>query len=124
MNEITILEQVLNSLRKDRKILLAFLFGSYAKGLQHKRSDIDLAVYINADNEEERINIIDSILMSTDTPVEILNLNDEDESPFMVQKALKGVPLIEPDMETYYKVAGRALHESESIRFKREASGF
>ncbi len=123
-NEIDSLKQVLNTLRAEGKILLAYLYGSYARGTQHKRSDIDLAVYINADSEEEIINLIDSILMSMDTPIEILRLEDEDESPFIVQKALKGVPLVEPDMETFYKVSHRALHETEGIRFKRELADF
>jgi len=122
INEIDILRQVLNNLRKEGKILLAYLYGSYVTGSQHKRSDIDLAVYLNTGDEKEIIEIIDTILMATDTPIEILRLDDEEESQFIVQKALQGVPLVDPDMETFYKVAHRALHETESIRFKRETS--
>ncbi|MBI4849242.1 MAG: nucleotidyltransferase domain-containing protein [Nitrospirae bacterium] len=117
------MKQVLNTLRAEGKILLAYLYGSYAEGTQHKRSDIDLAVYINADSEEETIKLIDTILMSMDTPIEILRLDDEDESPFIVQTALKGTPLIEPDIKTFYEVSHRALHETEGIRFKREYAG-
>jgi predicted nucleotidyltransferase len=123
-NEISSLKQVLNTLRAESKILLAYLYGSYSTGLQHGRSDIDLAVYINSNDDKEIIEIIDTILMTSEVPIEILRLDDDDESQFIVQKALKGIPLIEPDTETFYKVARRALYESESIRFKREASGF
>jgi predicted nucleotidyltransferase len=120
IEEINSLKQVLNNLRNQNKILLAYLYGSYAARLQHKRSDIDLAVYLDTRDEKEAIEIIDTILMSTDATIEILRLDDEEESPFIIQKALKGIPLVEPDMEAFYKVSHRVLHEAESIRFKRE----
>jgi predicted nucleotidyltransferase len=117
--EIDALKKALEGFRKKGKILLAYLYGSYAKGTQHQRSDIDLAIYIDTDNEKEAAAITDSILMAAERPVEVLRLDDEDESPFVVQESLKGVPLVEPDMETLYKVAHRALHQSEAIRHKR-----
>ena len=117
--EINALKAVLEGLRKQRKILLAYLYGSYAKKIQHQRSDIDLAVYINTDDEKEAIEIIDALLMAAVKPVEVLRLDDEEESPFVIQESLKGIPLVEPDMETLYRVAHRALHEAESIRYKR-----
>jgi predicted nucleotidyltransferase len=118
-NDIKKLKEVLNNFKRDGKVLLAYLYGSYAVGLEHKRSDIDIAVYINTKDEKEMDNIIDAILMASDKPVEILRLDDEDESPFIVQSALKGMPLIEPDEETLYMVARRVLHEAEGIRYKR-----
>lgn len=117
--DINALKEVLEGFRKKGKILLAYLYGSYAQGTQHQRSDIDLAIYINTDDEKEAVGIIDSILMAVEKPVEALRLDDEDESPFIIQESLKGVPLVEPDMETLYRVAHRALHESEGIRYKR-----
>ena len=57
--------------------------------------------------------------MAAEGPVEVLRLDDEDESPFVIQESLKGIPLVEPDMETLYRVAHRALHQSEGIRYKR-----
>ena len=99
--------------------MLAYLYGSYASNLQHKRSDIDLALYLNTDDKKEREDIIDAILMSSDRQIGILMLDDEDESPFIIQEAIKGVPLIDPDIETLYSVARYALHETEGIRYKR-----
>ena len=34
-------------------------------------------------------------------------------------EALKGIPLIEPDIETLYMVANRALHEAENIQTEK-----
>ncbi len=118
-HEINALKAVLEEFRKQGKILLAYLYGSYTKGMSHKRSDIDLAIYLNTADESETIEIIDAVLMTSERPIEILRLDDEDESPFIIQEALKGVPLVEPDTETLYKVARRVLHEAEGIRYKR-----
>lgn len=118
--EIEALRNVLNNLRNEGKILLAYLYGSYAIAQQHKHSDIDLAIYLDTRDEEEAIEIIDAILMTTEKTVEILRLDDEDESPFMIQEAIKGVPLVDPDMETLYSVAHKALHEAEGIRYRRQ----
>jgi len=119
LTEVEKLKKVLIELNKEGRVLLAYLFGSYANDTQHKRSDIDIALYLNTSSESETIEVVDKILMAVDRAVEILRLDDEDESPFIVQEALNGAPLIEPDEETLYKVTDRVLHEAENIRFKR-----
>lgn len=113
------LKSVLEELKVKNKVLLAYLFGSYAGNTHHRRSDLDVAVYLNTNSDVEKMEMIDKILMSVDKQVDVLMLDDEDESPFVVQEALKGVPLVEPDTETFYKLSDRVLHETESIRFKR-----
>lgn len=59
------MKEILCELRKEGKVLIALLYGSYARGTPHVRSDIDLAVFIRANNENEEIEIVDKILMST-----------------------------------------------------------
>ena len=113
------LKQVLLKLCKKGKIKLAYLFGSAARGDLHPRSDLDLAVYIEAD-EKQTIEIENQILVSTARDIHLLRLDNEEESPIFVQEALKGIPLIEPDLDSYYKVAHWALHEAESLRFRRK----
>ena len=117
------LKAVLQELRKEGKMPVALLYGSYARGTLHKRSDIDLAVFIRARDEKEEIEIIDKILMSTERQISILRLDDEDESPFVVQDALKGIHLVKPDEDTLYEVAHRVLHDAEEVRFRRSLSG-
>lgn len=99
------------------------LYGSYARGASHKRSDIDIALFISSGNKEEEMEIIDEILMSAEKDISILRLDDEDESPFVTKEALKGIHLVEPDLDTLYKVSHRVLHECEEIRFRRSLSG-
>ena len=121
-SDIERLKSVLIQLRNEGKVTLAILFGSRVHGGQHERSDIDLAVYLRADGEREQTETVDRILMSTDRHIDILRLDDDEESPFIVQEALKGVHLVEPDKQRLSEVSHRALHESESIRFRRESA--
>lgn len=122
IEEIEPIKKLLEELKRDGKVLIAILYGSYAKGSIHKNSDIDLALYINTKDIMEDIKIVDRILMSVERNVSILRLDDEDESPFVVQNALKGVYLIEPNREILYLISNRVLHECESIRFRKKVS--
>lgn len=101
---------------------IALLFGSYARGEAHARSDIDLALYLKSSGPEEEMALIDEILMASEKQISILRLDDDEESPFIVQAALKGRHLIEPDPDILYGLYHRVLHETESIRFRREAT--
>lgn len=118
--EIQKISRTLEQLRDEGVVRLAYLYGSFASGTQHARSDIDLAVFFSPESDNALVTAVDRIMMASDRDVEILYLNDEDESPFIVQQALKGTPLVEPDLETYYSLCRRVLHETESIRFRRE----
>ncbi|MEW6002084.1 MAG: nucleotidyltransferase domain-containing protein [Nitrospirota bacterium] len=118
--EIIPLKEILKTLRKENRILIAILYGSYSKGTPHKRSDIDLALYLKAKDEKDELEIVDKILVSVERNISILRLDDEEESPFVVQEALKGIHLIDPDTETLYKISHRVLHECEGMRFRKE----
>ncbi len=118
-DELKPLVDVLRRLREEGKVLVAMLFGSFARESPHGRSDVDIAIFLKTRDLDEEIEVIDEILTSLDREIHILRLDDEDESPFMVQEALKGIHLVEPDMDTLYSVAHRALHSAESIRFRR-----
>lgn len=45
--QYTHVENISKILEKEPGILFAYLFGSYAKNTMHKKSDIDIAVYLN-----------------------------------------------------------------------------
>lgn len=120
-NELLPLVKVLARLREEGKIRIALLYGSFADGLPHKRSDVDIAVFAGAMGREEEVAMQSEIMSSLEREVAILRLDDEDESPFIVQAALKGRHLVEPDYDLLYHVADWALHQSEDIRFRRAA---
>jgi predicted nucleotidyltransferase len=118
--ELQPLITVLSELKKEHKLDLAILFGSYAKGIHHHRSDIDLAISIPPVIQESEMDIIDRILMTSERHISMLRLDDVEESPLVIQEALKGIHLVAPDYYTYYFVADRVLHECESIRGRRQ----
>mgnify|MGYP001582826696 CR=1 FL=1 len=121
--EIESLRELLIKFKQEGKIKVALLYGSCARGASHKKSDIDIALFISPGNKEEEMEIIDEILMSAEKDISILRLDNEDESPFVTEEALKGIHLVEPDLEILYKVSHRVLHECEEIRFRRSLSG-
>jgi predicted nucleotidyltransferase len=108
--------EVLERLHADGKVIIALLYGSFATGIQHKRSDVDLALYLGPMQSDEEIDVLNAISGSLERDISVLRLDDEDESPFIVQAALKGIHLVEPDEEILYKVADQALHQSELVR--------
>ena len=95
-SELKPLITVLSELRAENKLSIAILFGSFAKGMHHSRSDIDLAIAIPLVHKDSEMDIIDRILMATERPISILRLDDLEESPIVVQESLKGVHLVEP----------------------------
>jgi len=113
--------ETLQELKDHDAIKVAMLYGSFAKGREHCRSDIDIAIALSSGLGEREFDVIDRILMSSDRNISILRLDDEDESPLIVQESLKGEHMVEPDWNVYYEIADRALHESESIRTRRQS---
>jgi len=47
-------ENITRVLEKEPEVLFAYLFGSYAKGIQDDKSDIDIAIYIQDENILEK----------------------------------------------------------------------
>ncbi|MDP2767841.1 MAG: nucleotidyltransferase domain-containing protein [Candidatus Methanoperedens sp.] len=48
------MENTTKILEKDSEVLFAYLFGSYAKGIQDEKSDIDIAIYLKDENILEK----------------------------------------------------------------------
>jgi len=55
-------ENIIKVLSEESDILFAFLFGSYAKGTQDEKSDIDIAVYLKDESILERVPLYPSRL--------------------------------------------------------------
>lgn len=56
-------ERLTEILENEKDILFAYLFGSYAKGTQDERSDIDIAVYLADESILERDHLYPSMLV-------------------------------------------------------------
>jgi predicted nucleotidyltransferase len=74
-------ESIIKVLENERDILFAYLFGSYAKGTQNEKSDIDIAVYLIDEKILEKYPLypsriairIEDILTKKNVDVRILN---------------------------------------------------
>jgi len=74
-------ESIIKVLENERDILFAYLFGSYAKGTQNEKSDIDIAVYLIDEEILEKYPLytsrlairIENILEKKKVDVRILN---------------------------------------------------
>lgn len=121
-DRIVPIKAVLEKLRAESKVLIAVLYGPYSEGALHGRPSIDIGIYMKAENESERMDIVDSIrtAVKDDTHVSILHLHDTDESPFAVQAALAGIHLVGPDIDALDDAYDWSLHASESMRFEKE----
>jgi uncharacterized protein (UPF0332 family) len=116
------IQAVLERLRAENRVLVAVLYGPYSEGTLHGHPGIDIGIYLRTDDEAERMRIVGSIRMAVtdDTHVSILHLNDTDESPFLVQEALAGIHLVEPDVDALDDAYDWASDEAESMRFEKE----
>jgi len=56
------LRSIFNEIKSKEKIQLAILFGSYAKGIQTKKSDIDIYIETQDRNLQKQLKLIDSKL--------------------------------------------------------------
>lgn len=56
------LRSIIGKIHKDKRIKLAFLFGSYAKGIATKESDIDIYIDINDKDLRKEFQLLDSRL--------------------------------------------------------------
>jgi len=101
-------------------VLQVYLFGSYAGGLPHDKSDIDLMVIIEdgLDAKRTAIGISNALIGERDIPLDILVNRSADFGVFSekptIQKHIKDEGVLLYDR--------RLLHELDTVREKRHIS--
>ncbi|MDP1694356.1 MAG: nucleotidyltransferase domain-containing protein, partial [Candidatus Woesearchaeota archaeon] len=88
------LRRVIELIKKNEKITLAILFGSYAKGTAHKDSDIDIYLCTTDTKLKEEVEAIDSKIS-----VKIGNYNKES----LLIKEIEKNHIILKGIELYYE---------------------
>ncbi len=133
MKEIAnrIVEKLGNYFEKRDDIVMAFLFGSWAKGHEGTESDIDIAVYFKPENnilewestdsqyESEREIWLD-IERIVEKDVDLLVLNRA--AATVADSALRGYPIIIKDRNLYMDFLLRIT--SEAIDFRQWVEGY
>lgn len=109
--------------KKREDVLMAFVFGSFAKGRQMKESDFDIAVYFeskpeNFEKEDEIWSDINKIIKDKEVHVVCLN-----EAPAtLISEVLKtGIPLAIKNQKLYWELYLEKSSEAEDFtRFAEE----
>ena len=126
-----IVEKLGNYFEKRDDIVMAFLFGSWAKGDEGTESDIDIAVYFKPENnilewestdsqyESEREIWLD-IERIVEKDVDLLVLNRA--AATVADSALRGYPIIIKDRNLYMDFLLRIT--SEAIDFRQWIDGY
>ncbi len=92
------IEKYIKEISKYYNILEVYLFGSYAKGTNHKDSDIDVAIVINSDNNV--FDLMVELMMLTQN----IDLRIEPH-PIKAKDFEEGNPFVQEIIDTGIKVA-------------------
>lgn len=93
------MEKLKKFFEEKEKIIMAFLFGSFAKGKNWKNSDVDIAVYLKDYSENEIIKLWNELedLLKKDVDLIILNTC----KPLIAWEALRGEKILIKDHNLY-----------------------
>ncbi len=96
-----------------KHVMMAFLFGSTMRGLQTKRSDIDIAVFLHPYHKSE-INIIwHSLEKELKKDIDLIILNEA--SATVSWEALKGKKILIRDPSLYLRYLLEVSREAEDF---------
>jgi predicted nucleotidyltransferase len=76
-------------LRKEPSVRLAVLFGSSARGREHRRSDIDLLVELDAASRDRLAGLEERLSSATGREVQLVSARDAQASPGLLADALR-----------------------------------
>lgn len=123
------LEKMIKALKgyfeKRDDVVMAFLFGSYARGISHRESDVDIAVYFRPKSgylEWEEFDIKyeaeDTVWLDAERllkrNVDLIILNRARST--IAQSAINGIPIIIKDRGLYLDFMLRVTSEAEDFR--------
>ena len=93
-----------NILAPNDTVLFAYLFGSYAEGIQREDSDIDIAVYLNDTSLDARLSLHHSLEKKLSKEVDLVVLN-EVKNIYLLEAILrKGLLLKEHELRAFFEV--------------------
>ena len=88
------LRRIIEQIKKNEKISLAILFGSYAKGIATKTSDIDIYIDLRDNKLKEKVELIDSKIS--------VKIGNYDSDNFLIKEIEKDHAIIK-GAELYYE---------------------
>lgn len=93
-------EKLIKYFENNEKVIMAFLYGSYAREHAMADSDVDIAVFMKGDYSSQDVDQVwDDVAALLKKDVEILVLNDAKEG--IAWSAIRGIPLVIKDWKLY-----------------------
>jgi len=103
-----------NYLEKEEDIVLAFLFGSYAKNKEREISDVDIGIYTARKWDLKKFHKVwDKLEEILGKNVDLIIMNEARET--IVWEALRGIPLKIKDKKFYYEYMLKVSREAEDF---------
>lgn len=117
----TLKELLQEALRGDARVLVACVFGSWARGKPRARSDVDVALYLDpatCPDQEAAFaawrDYTDQLTALTGREVDVLILNEA--PPTLASTALRGERLLVRDERLYLDLLCDATRDAEDMR--------
>jgi len=101
-------------LEKEPSVVLAFLFGSFAKGREMEESDVDVAVYLREKERRKRIKIWLDLQRILQREVNLVLL-DEAPATLVASVFYNGIPLSIKDKKLYWELYLSKTAEAEDF---------
>jgi hypothetical protein len=99
---------------KQPEVLLAFVFGSYAKGFAMKESDFDLGIYLSDKKLENKISSQATRILEKN--IDLILLNEAPAS--LISNILKtGIPLTVKNKKLFWELYLKASTEAEDFLY-------
>lgn len=98
INILKSVEKYIKEISKYYSIKEVYLFGSYAKGINHEDSDIDVAIIINSDNNVFDL-MVELMILTQNIDLRI------EPHPIKVNDFEEGNPFVQEIIDTGIKVA-------------------
>jgi len=99
---------------KEPKVVLAFLFGSFAKGKAVKESDYDIAIYLKGKDRRKKIKIWLALQRILEREVNLVLL-DEAPATLVANVFYHGIPLSIKDKKLYWELYLSKTAEAEDF---------
>jgi len=112
--EIKKIESLKKYFEKEPAVILAFLFGSYAKGLEMEESDFDVAVYLKEPSIKKEDEVWSKVSQVINENVDLVCLNNA--PAMLVSDVFKtGIPLKIGDKKLYWELYLKTSSEAEDF---------
>jgi len=122
MKKDRLIQKIIIALEKE-PVRLAYLYGSYAKGKTHKKSDIDIAVVLepHAKRADYQIggNIYDS-LQPGGPEIDVREINSEKDPTFLINVLSPAKPILVKDEKERIEFETKAFERFYDIKHLRD----